>query len=561
MNLIILYIVTILVTILLITCIGSLPSSVGSQFADALSDNIGSISSANMCNENIPLSRFSVIGDDGDDAIPQNAFDNNLGTRWSHNNVGSWIVLDLGGNKAICSVDIAWYMGKERSYDFIISLSEDGSKFKDVYAGTSTEGTNFPERYSVMESNSSPPDKDAAATARYVRITVNGNTESDTNQNQWVAITEIDVNGRTSIPDKNVGVLGENLESGGLYHIATEPDHIGGEANETTLAKHLSPTEYDQIKNCSTDLDKSPTSIEYLTYFNCGRVMTEQGINGSQTVREFTLVVEENKTIPISDLGHTSNGWTFNGTIPGPTMRMTEGDLVRIEVINSENNAQAHSLHMHSVHSSDMDGVEGPGGTIAPGKSFTYEFVAQPYGVYPYHCHVNPIADHINRGLYGMMIIDPKEPRPQMTEFAMMMNAYDLDYDQEGPTMIRPVNATVEELEEEAERDNEIYTVNGKAFDYMYNPIEIRSGIPYRVYLVNMVEFDPINNFHLHGNVFNYITSGTDETADFKNDIVTLSQGDRGILEFQYDIPGRYMFHAHVTEFTDLGWMGFFDVK
>jgi hypothetical protein len=551
----ILLIVTILVTILLITCIMSLPSSVGSQFADAFSNNIASISSANICNEKISISRFSVIGDDGDDAIPQNAFDNNLGTSWSHNNVGSWIVLDLGVNKAICSVDIAWYMGKERSYEFIISLSEDGIKFKDVYAGTSKGGTNFPERYSVMESNSFSADQDGAATARYVRITVNGNTESDANQNQWVAITEIDVNGRTSIPDKN-GV-GENLESGGLHHVATEPD----QANETTVAKHLSPTEYDQIKNCSTDLDKSPTSIEYLTYFNCGRVITEQGINGSQTVREFTLVVEENKTIPISDLGHTSNSWTFNGTIPGPTMRMTEGDLVRIEVINSENNSQAHSLHMHSVHSSDMDGVEGPGGTIAPGKSFTYEFVAQPYGVYPYHCHVNPIADHINRGLYGMMIIDPKEPRPQMTEFAMMMNAYDLDYDQEGPTMIRPVNATVEELEEEAERDNEIYTVNGKAFDYMYNPIEIRSGIPYRVYLVNMVEFDPINNFHLHGNVFNYITSGTDETADFKNDIVTLSQGDRGILEFQYNIPGRYMFHAHVTEFTDLGWMGFFDVK
>jgi hypothetical protein len=548
----ILLIVTILVTILLITCIMSLPSSVGSQFADAFSNNIASISSANICNEKISISRFSVIGDDGDDAIPQNAFDNNLGTSWSHNNVGSWIVLDLGVNKAICSVDIAWYMGKERSYEFIISLSEDGIKFKDVYAGTSKGGTNFPERYSVMESNSFSADQDGAATARYVRITVNGNTESDANQNQWVAITEIDVNGRTSIPDKN-GV-GENLESGELHHVATEPD-------QTTVVKHLSPTEYDQIKNCSTDLDKSPTSIEYLTYFNCGRVITEQGINGSHTVREFTLVVEENKTIPISDLGHTSDGWTFNGTIPGPTMRMTEGDLVRIEVINSENNAQAHSLHMHSVHSSDMDGVEGPGGTIAPGKSFTYEFVAQPYGVYPYHCHVNPIADHINRGLYGMMIIDPKEPRPQMTEFAMMMNAYDLDYHQEGPTMIRPVNATVEELEEEAERDNEIYTVNGKAFDYMYNPIEIRSGIPYRVYLVNMVEFDPINNFHLHGNVFNYITSGTDETADFKNDIVTLSQGDRGILEFQYNIPGRYMFHAHVTEFTDLGWMGFFDVK
>jgi hypothetical protein len=334
--------------------------------------------------------------------------------------------------------------------------------------------------------------------------------------------------------------------------------------NNGTVAiptRHLSIVEYDQEKNCATDLDKHPTSIEYLTYFNCGRIIPEEKTKTNQMIREFTLLVEENKTIPISHQGHTLNGWTFNGTVPGPTMRMTEGDLVRITVINSADNAKAHSLHMHSIHSADMDGVEGPGGTIAPGNSFTYEFIAQPYGVYPYHCHVNPIADHINRGLYGMMIIDPKEPREQMTEFAIMMNAYDLDYDQEGSTTIRPVNATAEELEEEGERGNEIYTVNGKAFDYMYNPIQIQNGKPYRIYLVNMVEFDPINNFHLHGNVFDYYTSGTDETADFKNDIVTLSQGDRGILEFQYKIPGRYMFHAHVTEFTDLGWMGFFNVK
>jgi manganese oxidase len=360
--------------------------------------------------------------------------------------------------------------------------------------------------------------------------------------------------------------LGENAQSSMTPHVNDKSDrNNNNNSNDNTATippiKRLATSEYDQAKNCATDLDKHPTSIEYLTYFNCGRIITEQGTNGSQTIRRFTLIVEENKTVPISNQGHTLDGWTFNGTVPGPTMRMTEGDLVRIKVINSENNAKAHSLHMHSVHSSDMDGMEGPGGAIAPGGSFTYEFVAQPYGVYPYHCHVNPIADHINRGLYGMMIIDPKEPRPQMTEFAMMMNAYDLDYDQEGPTMIRSVNATAEELEEEGERGNEIYTANGKAFDYMYNPIQIQAGKPYRIYLVNMVEFDPVNNFHLHGNIFDYYTSGTDETSDFKNDIVTLSQGDRGILEFQYNIPGRYMFHAHVTEFTDLGWMGFFDVK
>ena len=72
--------------------------------------------------------------------------------------------------------------------------------------------------------------------------------------------------------------------------------------------------------------------------------------------------------------------------------------------------------------------------------SFVYEFIAQPYGVFPYHCHVNPVADHINRGLYGMMIIDPKVPRSQMTEFVMLMNGYDLNFDQEGPITIPTVD-------------------------------------------------------------------------------------------------------------------------
>jgi FtsP/CotA-like multicopper oxidase with cupredoxin domain len=111
------------------------------------------------------------------------------------------------------------------------------------------------------------------------------------------------------------------------------------------------------------------------------------------------------------------------------------------------------------------------------------------------------------------------------------------------------------------DRVNEIYTVNGKAFDYMMNPIVLQTGEPYRIYMVNMLEFDLINSFHLHGAMFDYYTAGTDETADYNTDIVTLSQGDRGIMEFKYAYPGTYMFHAHQTEFTDLGWMGLFDVR
>jgi FtsP/CotA-like multicopper oxidase with cupredoxin domain len=370
-------------------------------------------------------------------------------------------------------------------------------------------------------------------------------------------------------------------------------------------ATHISQQQYDKIKNCATDLSKKPTPVEYLTYFNCGHVSKDQS---GRTVRQFTLIVQEHQKIPISYEGHIFDGWTYNGTIPGPTIRVTEGDLVRIRVINSNENEHPHSLHTHSIHFAKNDGVSMggyPGGAISPGRSFTYEFIAQPYGVYPYHCHVDPIADHINRGLYGMMIIDPREPRPQMTEMAMLLNGYDLDYDQEGPIHLPPAalfkasqqdgkddngtegaksnetstdanmthvsatpamkNTGEKDVEKQdagkSERDNEIYTVNGKAFEYMMHPIVLQTGKQYRIYVVNMLEFDLVNSIHIHGSMFDYYTAGTDETSDYNTDIVTLSQGDRGIMEFTYDYPGTYMFHAHQAEFTDLGWMGLFDVR
>jgi len=353
-----------------------------------------------------------------------------------------------------------------------------------------------------------------------------------------------------------------------------------------------------------------------LTFFNCGHVKLHNLPNGTQQVtREFTIIVKENQSIPIADNGLVfEKAWTFNGTIPGPTMRVTQGDHVRIKVINDASNKHAHSLHLHSIHPAAVDGVSMggyQGGAIPPGGSFVYDFIAKPYGVYPYHCHVEPIADHINRGLYGMFIIDPVTPRQQMTEFAMLMNGYDLNFNQEGPMTI----PTVQELNDEqqvskttpsaltkvnenqdhlhdisssskgkklklntgvqkddtkkvsapdkadAERDNEIYTVNGKAFEYMTHPISIQVGKPYRIYLVNMLEFDLVNSFHMHGNMFNYTIAGTEEIPNYVTDIVTLAQGDRGIIEFKYDYPGTYMFHAHQTEFTNKGWMGLFNVK
>lgn len=269
--------------------------------------------------------------------------------------------------------------------------------------------------------------------------------------------------------------------------------------------------------------------MEYLRTFNYGRVSTLQD---GTTLREFTIIAQD-ATLEVSP-GVFMEAWTFNGTIPGPTFRATEGDLIRINFIN--NGSHPHTIHTHGIHKAEMDGVFE---IINPGGRFVYEFYAEQFGVYPYHCHVMPLEEHIARGLYGVYIIDPKEPRPEADEMVMIMNGYDTDFDTE----------------------NNFYTVNGVPYYYMHHPIEIEKDRLVRVYLVNMLEFDQINNFHLHGNLYNLYRSGTSLEPDELTDMVTMSQGERGILEFSYKYPGQYMFHAHKTEFAEKGWMGMFLVK
>jgi FtsP/CotA-like multicopper oxidase with cupredoxin domain len=81
-----------------------------------------------------------------------------------------------------------------------------------------------------------------------------------------------------------------------------------------------------------------------------------------------------------------------------------------------------------------------------------------------------------------------------------------------------------------------------------------------RIYLVNLLEFDPINSFHIHANFFNYFPTGTMHQPTEFTDTVVQAQAQRGILELEFPYVGDYMFHAHKTEFAELGWMGFFRV-
>jgi manganese oxidase len=300
--------------------------------------------------------------------------------------------------------------------------------------------------------------------------------------------------------------------------------HVPGYPVATTSGSILDPAQMDVDANLSNYVDDP---MKYLREFNYGRVSE---LSDGRILREFTLIASDSLVKEISP-GVFYNVWTFNGTVPGPTIRATEGDLIRIKFMN--NGSMAHSLHLHGVHPANMDGVFD---MVSPGGTFTYEFTAEPFGVFPYHCHMTPLEEHIAHGLYGVFIVDPRTARPPADEMVMVMNGYDTDFDAE----------------------NNFYTVNGIPYYYMHHPIKIEKDRLVRIYLVNMLEYDPLNNFHLHANMFNYYPSGTRLQPDELTDIVTTNQGERGILEFTYKYPGKYMFHAHKTEFAEKGWMGTF---
>jgi hypothetical protein len=122
----------------------------------------------------------SASGDDGN--TPANAIDGNLSTRWSSLGRGQWIQGDLGAVKSLSAMDIAWFRGNERSSRFTISTSADGAAFSPVFSGSSSGRTVALERYTFQ-----------AASARYVRVTVDGNT-----QNDWASVLELAATASTS---------------------------------------------------------------------------------------------------------------------------------------------------------------------------------------------------------------------------------------------------------------------------------------------------------------------------------------------------------------------------
>ncbi|NEQ24569.1 MAG: multicopper oxidase domain-containing protein, partial [Microcoleus sp. SIO2G3] len=194
----------------------------------------------------------------------------------------------------------------------------------------------------------------------------------------------------------------------------------------------------------------------------------------------------------------------------------------------------AHTMNFPGFNSSSMDGIR----PVHNGTAFIYEFDAEPYGVHLYHCHIAPVTRHIGKGLHGMFIIDPPQPRSPADEIVLVMEGYDINEDEQ----------------------NELYAFNGLPHYFMQHPIQIYQNQLVRLYVLNVTEFDPALTFHLHANFFDLYPTGMTLTPTGKSDVVTMGMAERHILEFSYGLTGEYMFHPHQDKIAEAGCMGAFEV-
>jgi len=244
-----------------------------------------------------------------------------------------------------------------------------------------------------------------------------------------------------------------------------------------------------------------------------GNQLLEPRLEKGVKVYELTAEEIQWETEP----GRKVKAWAYNGQVPGPQLRVREGDRVRIHLLNKL--AQSTSIHFHGVElPNDQDGVpfitQPP---VKPGESYTYEFTVPNAGSHMYHSHHNS-AIQVGNGLLGAFIVEPRRP--------VAAHRADVDY--------------VMVLNDGAHG----YTLNGKSFPAT-EPIVCDHGQTVRIRFMN--EGMMIHPMHLHGIHMTVIAKdGWDQPMPWKCDTLNIAPGERWDVLVKATNPGTWAFHCHI---------------
>lgn len=236
--------------------------------------------------------------------------------------------------------------------------------------------------------------------------------------------------------------------------------------------------------------------------------------------------------------GFIVNCWGYNGSTPGPTIELIEGDKVRIIVTN--NLPENHAVHWHGlILPCGMDGVGGlTQPHIPPGDTCIYEFTAHAPGTYMYHPHSDDMFQ-VAMGLMGMIIIHPKNPyeRPVDRDYCIMLGSWDID-----PGTYTPKTSTMTEFN--------TWTFNSRVFPGIDSMVA-KKGERIRIRFGNLTMTN--HPIHLHG--YTFTVTGTDGgwkplSAQYPEVTVDVPPGAMRVIEFNADYEGDWAFHCHKLHHT-----------
>jgi nitrite reductase (NO-forming) len=238
--------------------------------------------------------------------------------------------------------------------------------------------------------------------------------------------------------------------------------------------------------------------------------------------------------------------WTFDGSVPGPFLRVTQGDTLDFTLVNK--GPQPHSIDFHAAEIAPSRYYV----NINPGDSLHYRFVARVPGAFLYHCGTAPVAMHIANGMYGAIIVDPATPRPPAKEFVLVQSEFYMTPD-DGKGGVRSLDW--QKLLGQAP-DNVVF--NGRVAQYAEHPIEVKPNELLRLYVVNAGP-NRISSFHVVGGIFEKVFEDGTLTNPLRGvQTVNVPVGGGAIFEIRLHEAGDYPFVTHAFADATKGAVGIF---
>ncbi|WP_295696894.1 copper-containing nitrite reductase [uncultured Neisseria sp.] len=242
------------------------------------------------------------------------------------------------------------------------------------------------------------------------------------------------------------------------------------------------------------------------------------------------------KTMTMED-GVEYHYWTFNGDVPGQMIRVREGDTVEVEFSNNPSSTVPHNVDFHAA-TGQGGGAEAS--FTAPGHTSTFSFKALQAGLYIYHCAVAPVGMHIANGMYGLILVEPKEGLPKVDKEFYIVQGDFYTKGKKGAQGLQPfdMDKAIAEQPEYVVFNGHVGSIAGD------NALKAKAGETVRMYVGNGGP-NLVSSFHVIGEIFDkvYVEGGKLINENVQSTVIPA--GGAAMIEFKVDIPGSYTIVDH----------------